>query len=116
MSQENQRFMRMLVFYDLPVTTPKYRRIYTLFRRFLLRDGYVMVQFSIYARLIHGLSSVDKHLDRLRQNAPAKGSVRCMVVTEKQYASMIFITGEREFQEKTIENGRIVALFTSDFL
>lgn len=105
----------MLVFYDLPVTTPKYRRIYTLFRRFLLNDGYVMVQFSIYARLIHGMSSVDKHLTRIRQNAPMEGSIRCMVVTEKQYTSMIIITGEKNFQEKIIEKGSLVALFTSEF-
>lgn len=108
--------MRILVLYDLPVNTPKARKIYAMFRRFLLNDGYVMVQFSVYARLIHGLSSVDKHLSRLRQNAPSEGSIRCIIVTEKQYASMIVLTGEKVFQEKIDQKGRIVALFTSDFL
>ena len=46
--------MRMMVFFDLPVTTKAERRAYTLFRRFLLTDGYDMIQFSVYGRILNG--------------------------------------------------------------
>ena len=47
MGQDTRRFMRMLVFFDLPVVTKSERRAYTVFRRFLLNDGYDMIQFSV---------------------------------------------------------------------
>ena len=46
--------MRMLVFFDLPVVTKTHRRAYTVFRRFLLNDGYDMIQFSVYGRILNG--------------------------------------------------------------
>ena len=33
---------------DLPVVTKAERRAYTVFRRFLINDGYDMIQFSVY--------------------------------------------------------------------
>lgn len=43
--------MRILVFFDLPVVKKKERKIYSQFRRFLLNDGYDMIQYSVYSRL-----------------------------------------------------------------
>ena len=40
------KFMRMIVFFDLPVQTKTERRHATAFRNFLLKDGYHMLQFS----------------------------------------------------------------------
>lgn len=68
--------MRMLVFFDLPVVTKAERRAYTLFRRFLLNDGYDMIQFSVYGRILNGSDAVDKHMKRLLANLPPEGSVR----------------------------------------
>ena len=39
------KFMRMLVFFDIPVKTKREKRIATAFRNFLLKDGYHMVQY-----------------------------------------------------------------------
>ena len=57
--------MRMLVFFDLPVVTKTERRAYTVFRRFLLNDGYDMIQFSVYGRILNGSDAVEKHMQRL---------------------------------------------------
>jgi len=57
--------MRMLVFFDLPVVTKSERRAYTVFRRFLLNDGYDMIQFSVYGRILNGGDAADKHMKRL---------------------------------------------------
>ncbi len=95
--------MRLLVFFDLPVVSKADRRAYTLFRRFLLNDGYDMIQFSIYGRIVNGNDALDKHMKRLVNNLPPDGSVRCLSVTEKQYASMKLLVGLPLFQEKALK-------------
>ena len=102
--------MRMLVFFDLPVVTKDNRRAYTVFRRFLLNDGYDMIQLSVYGRIVNGLDAEQKHMKRLLNNLPPEGSVRVLTVTEKQYASMKLLVGLPLFQEKKVSANQI-ALF-----
>ena len=87
------KFMRMLVFFDLPVTTAKNRREATRFRKFLLNDGYHMLQYSVYARVCNGVVAVEKHRARIRQNLPDNGAIRLLVITEKQYESIDILLG-----------------------
>ncbi|XXG31945.1 MAG: CRISPR-associated endonuclease Cas2 [Ferrovum myxofaciens] len=100
MSTETRRFMRLLVFFDLPVVTKAERRAYTLFRRFLINDGYDMIQYSIYGRILNGEDALEKHMKRLVNSLPPEGSVRCLSVTEKQFAGMKMLVGLPLFQEK----------------
>lgn len=102
--------MRMLVFFDLPVVTKAERRAYTVFRRFLLNDGYDMIQFSVYGRILNGADAETKHLKRLVDNLPPAGSVRVLTVTEKQFASMKLLVGLPLFQEKKV-NAQQILLF-----
>lgn len=92
--------MRMMVFFDLPVVSKADRRAYTVFRRFLLNDGYDMIQFSVYGRILNGNDAEEKHMKRLVANLPPEGSIRVMTVTEKQYAGMKLLVGLPLFQEK----------------
>ena len=62
--------MRLLVFFDLPVVTRAERRAYTVFRRFLINDGYDMIQFSVYGRILNGSDAEQKHIKRLIDNLP----------------------------------------------
>ena len=100
--------MRILVFFDLPVVTRAERRAYTVFRRFLLNDGYDMLQFSVYGRILNGTDAEDKHLKRLVVNLPPAGSVRCLTITEKQFASMKMLVGLPLFQEKSVKAGQML--------
>ena len=100
MSRETRRFMRLIVFFDLPTTTPAFKRAYALFRHFLIQDGYDMLQWSVYARIIDGQDMADKHLTRLTAHLPEKGSVRCMQVSEKQYVGMKLMVGQATPREK----------------
>lgn len=102
--------MRMLVFFDLPMVTRAEKRAYTVFRRFLLNDGYDMIQFSVYGRILNGNDAVQKHSKRLLINLPPAGSVRVLTVTEKQFASMKLLVGLPLFQEKKV-NANQMALF-----
>ncbi|MCX4268894.1 MAG: CRISPR-associated endonuclease Cas2 [Lachnospiraceae bacterium] len=87
--------MRMLVFFDLPVTTASERKAAAQFRKFLLKDGYHMVQYSVYARVCNGNDAVKKHEMRLNVNLPKEGSIRLLIITEKQYESIRVLLGER---------------------
>lgn len=100
--------MRLLVFFDLPMVTKDEKRAYTQFRRFLLNDGYDMVQFSIYARLLNGMDAQEKHLQRLANALPPAGSVRCMTVTEKQFAGIRLLVGQPRFQEKKVNSAQLL--------
>ena len=100
--------MRMMVFFDLPVVTKAERRAYTQFRRFLLNDGYDMIQFSVYGRILNGEDAEEKHMKRLLANLPQEGSIRVLTVTEKQYASMKLLVGLPLFQEKRVNANQIV--------
>ena len=99
--------MRIIVFYGLPVVRKKERKIYAKFRRFLLNDGYDMVQFSVYSRLCNGTDMTDKHLKILNSSLPEKGSVRCLTITEKQYAEMKFLVGKPTIQEKRVNTNQL---------
>ena len=108
MSIETKRHMRLLVFFDLPTTTKANKRAYVLFRRFLLNDGYDMIQWSVYGRILHGTDAEQKHMKRLVANLPPDGSVRVLSVTEKQFASMKLLVGLPLFQEKKVDARQIL--------
>ena len=102
MGSETRRFMRLLVFFDLPMVTKADKRAYVQFRRFLLNDGYDMIQWSVYGRLLNGTDAQAKHLTRLADSLPPAGSVRCMTVTEKQFSGIRLLVGLPLFQEKKV--------------
>ena len=87
------RFMRVLVLFDLPVETTKNRREYARFRRFLIKNGFMMMQESVYCKLALNQTVVNSVIDNIRTNKPTSGLVQVLVVTEKQYSRMEFIVG-----------------------
>ena len=91
----SERSMRILVFFDLPVALKKDRKNYTAFRKFLINDGYDMLQYSVYSRITQNHDDSRKHIARLKRNLPPKGGVRVLLVTEKQYNSMLILVGSR---------------------
>lgn len=88
------RFMRILVMFDLPVGTAGERREYTKFRKYLIKNGYLMLQESIYCKLAQNSAVADALVDNLRKNRPEAGLVQVLKVTEKQYEKMEYIVGE----------------------
>ncbi len=83
-----------MVFFDLPVRTKKERREATQFRNFLLNDGYYMIQYSVYVRVCNGMDSVSKHRGRLKAHLPCNGSIRMLVITEKQFEAIEILLGK----------------------
>lgn len=91
--------------FDLPVITEEEKRIYGKFRKFLLKDGYIMMQYSIYSRVCKNSDDVEKHVNRIKQNLPDKGNIRLLQVTEKQYNDMLLLVGTKAVEEEfSIDN------------
>lgn len=89
------RYMRLLVFFDLPVESAMQRKSYRTFRKFLIKDGYLMLQQSVYAKLVTNDGAAGASVMRLRKHRPPEGLVQVLKVTEKQFATMDYITGNR---------------------
>lgn len=88
------RYMRILVFFDLPVLTDKQRRDYRRFRKFLVKGGFLMLQESVYCKLVQNSTAADTISENVRKNRPEEGLVQLLKVTEKQYTKMEYIVGE----------------------
>ena len=94
--------MRVILFFDLPVVKKSERRAYTRFRKYLIQEGYIMLQFSVYCKILNNRESAEKHIQAIKKEVPNNGNVRVLMVTEKQYASMEFIVGGRSRQETVV--------------
>ncbi len=84
--------MRIIVMFDLPMVTEKEKRTATKFRKYLLDDGFIMMQFSVYSRICKNNDDLNKHINRLKINAPKNGNIRLLQVTENQYNNIIMLT------------------------
>ena len=73
-----------------------------------LKDGYQMLQLSVYSRIVKGRDSLQKHHNRLCANLPQEGSIRCLEVTEKQFATMKLLLGELKTQEKRVNSDQLL--------
>ena len=77
--------MRVIVFFDLPVETLEERRNYSYYRRYLLGDGFVKMQKSVYSKVVLNASAAKIVVDNLRKNNPPEGNVQVLIITEKQF-------------------------------
>ncbi|MEG1791023.1 MAG: CRISPR-associated endonuclease Cas2 [Clostridia bacterium] len=87
--------MRMILFFDLPSISQSDLRAYRAFRKFLISEGFLMMQESVYCKLVLNNSVEDGVKNRIIKNKPQKGLVQLMIVTEKQYARMEYLVGEK---------------------
>ena len=78
------RAMRIIVFFDLPVLTKAERNQYSKFRKYLMEQGFVMVQESVYSKIALNNSASEKIIKKLRSNKPKAGNVQVLTVTERQ--------------------------------
>lgn len=86
--------MRMILMFDMPTDTAEERKAYRKFRKFLLSEGFIMHQFSVYSKLLLNNSANTAMIARLKENNPRKGNITLLTVTEKQFARMIYLHGE----------------------
>lgn len=90
------RIMWLFVFFDLPVVTKKQRKIAAQFRKSLERDGFSMMQFSVYTRFCGSKESSDVHIKRVKAFIPAEGKTSILRITDKQYGEIINFWGKEK--------------------
>ena len=88
------RFMRMLVFFDLPTLTTEDKRQYRQFRKLLIKNGFIMLQESVYCKMMTSPSMENSIKLLIHKNNPSQGIIQTLVVTEKQFVKMDYVVGE----------------------
>lgn len=90
------RFMRVLVSFDLPVQTSEDVKNYRMFRKTLLKNGFFMMQESVYCRMVLNQSVEKSVIHTIRKAKPPAGLVQILSVTEKQFSKMEFLVGKSD--------------------
>lgn len=103
-------FMRLVLFFDLPVKTKKDRKNYAVFRKYLIENGYIMMQYSVYCKIFANREAAIKHVNILQKNVPPKGQIRILMVTEKQYAKIEIILGGKSIQEEIVNSESFIKI------
>lgn len=93
--------MWLFVFFDLPTTTKLERRNASLFRKSLEKDGFSMMQYSVYIRHCASYESMNVHIKRVRSFIPPSGLVSILSVTDKQYGDIQNFWGKIEQKKNT---------------
>ena len=87
------RYLRIIVFFDLPTETLQDKREYRRFRKYLLKKGFIMLQESVYCRMVLNATVQGQLISDLHRNRPASGVVQILSVTEKQFSRMEYLVG-----------------------
>lgn len=103
MENLNYKMGWLVVYFDLPTTTKEERKNYADFRKSLLEDGYMMIQFSVYARACVTYDRVQTHARRLKTFLPPSGAVRCMFVTNIQWENTFVFYGPDDKRDPSPE-------------
>ena len=98
----NYKFMRLLVFFDLPMLTDKDRREYQKFPKYLVRNGFIMMQKSVYSKLVINNMTSAAVRQRIKRNLPPQGIVELLEITENQFSGIEYLVGEE--QQLTIDS------------
>lgn len=96
MELNGYRIMWLFVFFDLPTDTKKDRRNAGLFRKNLIKDGFTMMQYSVYMRHCASSESADVHEKRVNNLLPPLGKVSILRITDKQYGNIMNFWGQDE--------------------
>lgn len=87
--------MWVLALFDLPVGTKQQRYEYSRFRSRLRDDGFVMLQYSVYARPCPNEENAKVHFERVRSILPPEGEVRLLTLTDMQFGRMKVFIGKK---------------------
>lgn len=92
----NYKFMRLLLFFDLPTETSKNRLDYTRFHKFLIKNGFIMMQKSVYSKLVINNVTSAAVKTKISKNLPPAGIIELLEVTENQFSRIEYLIGEKQ--------------------
>ncbi|MDE6893936.1 MAG: CRISPR-associated endonuclease Cas2 [Malacoplasma sp.] len=94
------KYMRIIVMYDLPNNNCAENKDYSRFRKLLIKNGYTMIQFSVYMKCLNVKTKFKSEVKKISKFVPPQGNIRVMAITEKQFQDMIFLRGDSTINEK----------------
>lgn len=104
------RFMRILLFFDLPTETNKDKKEYKKFVKFLTSEGYLRLQFSVYCKLCINNDAAQTEIKRVKLSSPVEGDIRLMAITENQFQKIININETHSLQESITTTNRTLVI------
>lgn len=107
------KFMRVLLMFDVPTKSKKEQKYATKFRNALIKQGFFMMQFSVYMKICKGVVSAKSAVERVRGILPPLGNVRALIITEKQFDNMQILLGSAGLNERMNDDKNLV-LFAFD--
>ena len=113
--KSDYRKMRMILFFDLPVTEEDDLRSYRIFVRQLKKIGFYMLQYSVYAKSLTNASDFDKVGLKVINILPKRGHIIILKLTENQYDDMIYLSGEKNRHDMIVGSKEIVYFGGGDF-
>ncbi|EEU80326.1 crispr-associated protein cas2 [Enterococcus faecalis Fly1] len=102
--------VRLMCLFDLPFETKQEQKEYRIFRKHLLENGFIMLQYSIYYRSLPNRSALKKYETILKRKVPRSGNVRLLYVSEIQFQDMLLLAGSRSHQEEVVGVRRLVVI------
>lgn len=88
------RFMRLMLFFDLPVEKASERREYRQFVKLLKKNGFFMLQKSIYVKMGIDAQVIDLTIKKIKKEVPKNGNIMILTITEKQFSNIEIILGD----------------------
>lgn len=96
------RIMWVLILFDLPTETKKQKKQYSDFRKNIMKDGFIMFQFSIYLRHCPSKENADVHIKRVKSFLPPDGNIGILTITDKQFGLMEIFSAAK-IKEKRLD-------------
>ena len=94
-SMSEYKAVWLFTMFDLPVDDKVARRAYVRFRKTLLKYGFSMLQYSVYARYFPSEDASEMHRRRIRAELPPEGQVRLVAITDRQFGKMEVYYGKK---------------------
>ena len=94
--------------FDLPVESKSQQKEYTKFHKSLVSHGFIMIQYSIYVKIVNTESKVKRVIDKIKVDLPSNGNIRILSITDKQYQEMIFLVGDKNLNEQINSDERYI--------
>lgn len=100
--------MRVIVFFDLPTKTKADRREYSRFRKHLVKNGFVMMQESVYSKIALNQNVALGVCENVKKFKPPSGIVQMLTVTEKQFSKMEMVVGSSKSNVVTTDERLLI--------
>ena len=97
------RIMWLMLMFDLPTKTKKQRRKYIWLHKELEKEGFIMLQYSVYAKNFSSTESANigkKRIKEFIKHNIKNGNIRLLMFTDKQFGAMEIIIGEKSIEEE----------------